>query len=492
MLNRHALKRTITKLNWALWLLLLVTLPVTSFPFFPSGIVGNAQVRPLSLYPLFLLCFTLVLPSIRSGKKMPGHFIPILLFLVYVIVYSLIIYLQPVPDLRNTSQVVRSLRSVLTLIIGLLYYSVTILIHRSKPRLKSTLRWLLLPISLMFLWSIFEISMVFTNTPRYESLNEIHRWISVRDLPRGRISGFAFEPSWFADQLVILWFPAALGFTAGNLDLPFRYSRFIGLCLCLCTVIMLALTLSRGGYASFLLSIVVLALMYLHLNRKLISRRIDVWKDEASTQQVRFLLFLAPILGLIIFVSIVFVRFLQQNAYFALLWERAGILIQTRSITRYLASIGGDVRIAQMIASWRTFLNHPFLGVGLGQGGFYYLDEIPSWLAERSTLTARLLVPHVIEFPNSKSLWFRLLAETGLLGFSLFLSFLLKHVSTAVQGMRSVDAVSRSIGYVGITSLSALILEGFSLDTFALPYMWIVFGLVSTVSKDLLTDSEEA
>jgi hypothetical protein len=36
------------------WVLFLVCLPVTSFPFFPPALGGGALVRPLSLYPLII------------------------------------------------------------------------------------------------------------------------------------------------------------------------------------------------------------------------------------------------------------------------------------------------------------------------------------------------------------------------------------------------------------------------------------------------------
>ena len=48
------------------WVLLLLALPVTSFPYFPPAMGGEALVRPLSLYPLAVLIFLLVLPRLFS------------------------------------------------------------------------------------------------------------------------------------------------------------------------------------------------------------------------------------------------------------------------------------------------------------------------------------------------------------------------------------------------------------------------------------------
>jgi hypothetical protein len=39
------------------------------------------------------------------------------------------------------------------------------------------------------------------------------------------------------------------------------------------------------------------------------------------------------------------------------------------------------------------------------------------------------------------------------------------------------------IGLAGLLSLVAQVFEGFSLDTFALPHLWIMLGLVTAVAS---------
>ena len=81
--------------------------------------------------------------------------------------------------------------------------------------------------------------------------------------------------------------------------------------------------------------------------------------------------------------------------------------------------------------------------------------------------------------PNTKSLWVRLLAETGILGFAFYTSWVYLHWREAVRLERSgLSEMERALGFTGKLFIIALIMEGFSMDTFGLPYYWIALGIV--------------
>jgi len=72
-----------------------------------------------------------------------------------------------------------------------------------------------------------------------------------------------------------------------------------------------------------------------------------------------------------------------------------------------------------------------------------------------------------------------LLAETGILGFAFYTSWVYLHWREAVQlEMSGVGELERALGFTGKLFIIALIMEGFSMDTFGLPYYWIALGLV--------------
>jgi hypothetical protein len=84
-----------------------------------------------------------------------------------------------------------------------------------------------------------------------------------------------------------------------------------------------------------------------------------------------------------------------------------------------------------------------------------------------------------VSLPNTKSLFVRLLAETGLVGFSIFTLFLYNLWRSARLLLTSQSSTLRWIGLTGQFALLAFVGEGFSIDSFAMPYMWVIAGLIS-------------
>jgi hypothetical protein len=85
--------------------------------------------------------------------------------------------------------------------------------------------------------------------------------------------------------------------------------------------------------------------------------------------------------------------------------------------------------------------------------------------------------------PNTKSLWSRILAETGIVGMACFLAWLYGLWNSADWLRRACarHALPGTIGLAGMFVIIGLLAEGFSVDTFALPYFWISLGLVAAV-----------
>jgi len=83
---------------------------------------------------------------------------------------------------------------------------------------------------------------------------------------------------------------------------------------------------------------------------------------------------------------------------------------------------------------------------------------------------------------NIKNLWIRLLAETGIVGFSIYVCWLF-NLWRSSQGLLRLDLpLAKTIGWMGIFAILGLALEGFSLDSFALPYSWLTFGFITSAN----------
>ena len=137
-------------------------------------------------------------------------------------------------------------------------------------------------------------------------------------------------------------------------------------------------------------------------------------------------------------------------------------------------------RAVYWFSGLHVFNQFPWFGVGLGNVGFFFLEKVPliGWTSYEilSVLNEQTFLP------NTKSLFVRLLAETGLVGFSIFILFLYTHWRSTRLLSKSQSPTLRIIALAGQFSLIAMIGEGFSIDSFAMPYLWVITGLVSAAA----------
>jgi hypothetical protein len=129
---------------------------------------------------------------------------------------------------------------------------------------------------------------------------------------------------------------------------------------------------------------------------------------------------------------------------------------------------------------WNSFSQYPWLGVGLGNSGFFFPQFAPAigW----ASYEIRNVLFYLPMLPNIKSFWFRLLAETGLAGFSIFLSWFYVLFQSSRFSHHHQDATMKTFALAGQLALLAFIGEGFSIDSFAMPYFWVIAGLIAGIA----------
>jgi O-antigen ligase len=148
---------------------------------------------------------------------------------------------------------------------------------------------------------------------------------------------------------------------------------------------------------------------------------------------------------------------------------------------RNLFSIANEFVFAERILYWQTgwhvFNDYPIFGVGLGNVGFFFEEYMPSfaWALDEP----RHLIYQANYQGNVKNLWIRLLSETGIIGFLCFGTWLILLFLRSYQFQRNESHLHKYWGLVGKIALLTLLIEGFSIDSFALPYYWIIFGFLS-------------
>jgi hypothetical protein len=483
------------------WVAVFVLMPITSLPLL-SRLAGGTSVAPAAFLPLIWLVLFWFIPHLIKNGTIPRESIPFLFFISIAIVASAAAFFLFIPPFKDVSVSHEEIRSVLTLAIGAAFYLVTAAwFSKDRSRLGLVLKWINVSGILVIIYAVVQAYFIFRFQSNYPGiLLKFQRLVSMRDLFIGRITSFAFEPSWLAHQMNLLYLPFWLGATiSGTSAHRFRLWKISLeniLFLVGAVVVFLA---SRVGTLAILL---VLALLALYANF-LLARRVYRWSltrfthfSSAVKSTIRIFLPLVLVVALISVyilgaVGLVYglshvderlARFFQPK----LLSQWSEIIQSPYTFFNYLAFAE---RYVYWVGGWNIFNTHPILGVGLGNAGFFFPRQLPSYgwsLPEVMDAYYRTTA-----LPNIKSLWVRLLAETGIAGFSAFIAwfYVLFRLSWFIR--LSKNPLFKMIGWSGLFVLVAFIIEGFSTDTFALPYLWVSLGIVSAAGALMRNSSEE-
>ena len=471
-----------------LWASILVTLPVTSFRFMPFMGAGTF-VRPLALYPLGLLMPILLYQvwTKRITRPWNGSLTILLAFSLMAFLSTMLgVLLAPI-ELRGVGFGDRALRAWITLVIGVSFFVSAVWMNRDEADLKFSLKWLLAGMVLHIVWG--GIQAVGLQIGLRGELNKVQTLFSIRGLPKNkRIAGFAYEPSWLAGQLAALYIP----WLFASLLARYRLSRFKWLeaILLLSGFVILLLTYSRSGLAitvgAVVLTFIVAGSRVTKdlLNWFRVGFHWDVEKGKWGSIQAA---------GSRIAVSLILISaiiasgiFLSDKGYIAALWNSSAESLWDYAIDAYLGP-----RLAYVVAALDSFQSHPLTGVGLGASGFTMYSHMPDWALSGVPEIARQLSPSSNLYPNPKNFYIRLLAEIGLTGFILYLSFLFTMLAYALKGLRQAEPFWRFIGTAGFFSVAAVAAQGISQDSFAMPEMWVNLGMLAGVVAFALESEKE-
>jgi O-antigen ligase len=168
------------------------------------------------------------------------------------------------------------------------------------------------------------------------------------------------------------------------------------------------------------------------------------------------------------------VLFLGQKGYIARIFNS-----RADSLLEFIIQNSAGARAAQSYGAMGAYEKSPLAGVGLGASGFYIYNNLPDWAMTTVPEIARQISPDNRLYPNPKNLYVRLLAETGLIGFFLFVAFWFSILGDALLALKSNSALMRYVGIAGLFSWLALATYNITQDSFATPNLWINFGILA-------------
>lgn len=462
----------LNRLLLVLWGLFFFTLPVTSFPYFPSGIGGKTLVRPLALYPLIVIFVIAILPRLFR-RQLPATFLPLFAFAVVAIISSIIALSFELESLRGVTLSSRFIRNIATLGIGIAFYLTTVLLHDNWQQLKFSLRWIYLGFSLALLWGSLQAVYVAIYSPAYFKLiSHLQSFISTRKLFPTRISGLTYEPKWFAEQICILLLPWLMSSILTGRSIFTWRLRWLTVewLLLIWSSIILVFTFSRTGLAILGLLLVV-GFIIVRLRHK---------EAHSPRKGRRIWLFLELILLISGILAVFFVAG-SQNPYFSRFWR---YFTEARQRNRtYFEYIAFQQRFVYLETAINIFAAYPAFGVGLGNYAFFFDEMLPVRIySQPEVIRQSTPTEERDSLITPKNLLARLLAETGLFGTVTFLGFFVAVASCAAALWFSQGPEEQFWGIGGVLVMVVFAILIFTFDSFAIPNMWIVFGMITSAA----------
>jgi O-antigen ligase len=152
--------------------------------------------------------------------------------------------------------------------------------------------------------------------------------------------------------------------------------------------------------------------------------------------------------------------------------------------SNYFDYLGFGARFIYGETAYRIYENNPLFGVGLGNYAFYFEDNMPDRLLAETPEVLHILTQNANRYRliTPKNLYLRILAETGLLGFSAFLVFIVAIIGCALYLRFSPDDEQRFWGTSGLLVLISFFVVAMSFDSFTFPDMWVVFGITTSAA----------
>ncbi len=477
-------------LNWN-WYLIFALIPITGLTLLAS--LAGSMVAPLSVVLVLILAVLWLIPYLLKRGTLPMQAVPILVFGLAALVSTALAFFVITPEYKNISFLRNVLKGIVTLVLGLITYLVIASFPKKTSQIKKALQIINWAGFAILAWTALRLGYWYIFHDYSSWVTSIQRFFATGTLTTGRALGFTMEPSWLAHQLNMLFLPFWLAATIQKstvhpkrvLGISFENILLVG------GIITMMLTLSRAGIAAFFL---VIAMLFVIYNRRFVNwlqEKFQAKKKDSEKVQVKRIRFrkalitVSLILIYLLIVVLVAILLTKLDSRMATLFNFN--FRNQNAFLDYANNLKFGERVAYWVAGWNIFNGHPVVGVGVGLAGYYMPSNLPSY--SWGMVEVRSIAYRSSMLFNIKSLWVRILAETGLVGFAIFLGWLFVIFLSARYLLKNENSLMRTIGWAGIFMLVAMILDGFSVDSFALPYIWATTGLVTAASTLAFTSS---
>jgi O-antigen ligase len=142
-------------------------------------------------------------------------------------------------------------------------------------------------------------------------------------------------------------------------------------------------------------------------------------------------------------------------------------------------SISNKSRFGIQYASLLIFKENPIIGVGFGQQAYHAIDKYPKWATHKNyEFTIYYLNDNDTSFPPGFNMFTRLLAETGILGFLIFMVFYLLIFYQCKKLISKRIGIEKVIPIVLLVSFIGFFINWLQFDSFRVFGFWICLALL--------------
>jgi O-antigen ligase len=277
---------------------------------------------------------------------------------------------------------------------------------------------------------------------------DIFPFVNTKLDPGGRVSSISYEVPALGNYLIMVapWMFSYI------LTSKQTYMRFL-------PVSMVLILMFFSGSRTALINVTIQLLIFLIL---LLRRR------KIRVKITKILTYTLPVLLILLIMNI--------GKISEIITQKADSLNFSKNLTQ---SVSNKTRFGMQYASLKVFIDHPVFGVGLGQETYHKRKYYPEW-ATKDNFEFDLFFENedVKSFPSGYNIYTRLLAETGAVGFMIFIGLISLAIFDAFFYYRALRNSNRLIALTVFISLIGLSLNWLQTDFFRQYGFWLMLAIL--------------
>ena len=460
-----------------LFLISIVLLPFDSLPYMKK-ILGELGVRgPVYAFiPIFIVIFVYFIYKKKIYFQWNLEKVLLALFIVWTgisatININTIIYNQ----FKERSGLEKLILQIMVLaFMVLIMYATEFIISLNNISLRTIRKYVLISFIFVSLYSLLEILQVYGILNVENILRKISYYIHY--LNRGNLYGDRIRSITGEASFLGMYVAFAYPWIVSYILTEKKYTKKIlyGIVV-LYMLLLVYLTKSRVAYAVTMGEMVLILIGILVFNRNKVNKILIIIITICSMLSITSFNTLNS--------YIMSIRHQEENVE-EVVDDGYNIDMSVGDVVQSLNSKTNHSNIARLglqKSAINMGMDNPIIGIGLGQFGFY-ADEYIEDDARVSFEIQRWTDPKEIDFwPPAFALIPRIVAEQGFVGAAIFIVFLL---ATMIKFfMKYVKEEENTMEILTMVSLVGVIVSTFNADTYGLPQLWILLGIITYLNN---------